>query len=195
MSRPGGDVQPSHRSAPPSAQWEGVPEVLWITHIGTSPCAATNSLWRVLDERLCRPERVVLLCTPNDPRVQEPIRRARHTVSVLGRHYLGHEPGLEVLPCDENSPEDTITKARQALGMARAIGIKAAVDITAGRKYMSAFLALAAHEDADNVHAVYYNHLLDVSFGQVDYPLIPEALHELRDLFELLHDTRTQPNQ
>jgi len=158
----------------------------WITTVGTSPCAVINTMWRALEEGLCIPARVALLHTPNDRRIAEGSLPAVLTaIEALADGYRIESPtallGKDV-QFDEDDPEDFLRVVRTAMKDALDRGLPPVVDITPGRKYMSAILMATGTNRQSKVHAIYYNHLRDMRYMQSAFPQVPRGQHELRDL-------------
>jgi len=163
--------------------------VLWLSCVGTSDCAVLNSIWAALDQGHYALSALGLLWTPRarDERIQKAMDTVRHVLRVLLAE-MGLEPvSVYPLEFDEEKPSSFIRAAQQAFTLARDHDLKVVVDITAGRKYMSAYLLGLALRRPDQVLNVVYTHLLDQRYMNALYPLVPAPAHELAlDVSDLL---------
>jgi len=58
------------------------------------------------------------------------------------------------------------------------------VDITPGRKFMSAFALYCSLNRRENVRNIFYFHLLDEEFMDRSYPFLPVGSFHLRNLMD-----------
>ncbi|MEA3400521.1 MAG: hypothetical protein U9R79_04680 [Armatimonadota bacterium] len=150
-----------------------------------------NTIWLALDEDLCVPQRIALLHTPSDPIVRDAsVPACIDAIDVLSDAYgLDPAPVLELgsrCQFEEEAPRGFVRALRGAVERAETLELGIVMDITAGRKYMSAMMTLMAALHRTSVHAIYYTHLYSRDYEHVLYPLIPRPEHEVRDLGELV---------
>lgn len=152
--------------------------------MGTTSFAVINTLWAAIRHYDYLPEKVHFLANEElNP------KKYLHEVRVGFECILeGYEiePIIEIHQFQET---DFISYAK-TLGhlviAEKRRGNTVAIDMTPGRKYMSALsLYLGLGSDIEyKADKVFYHHLIDLSFGNRPYPLIPTNLPTLYDLKE-----------
>ncbi len=158
---------------------------VWITIVGRSPFAVVNSVWMVCRKEKFVPNRVYLVWNED---VEEVKRTVERMLKIILQSYGVSEP--EVI-ADESVKvrEDDFKKFRKVL---KKIcdeelneGNEVAIDMTPGRKFMS---ALAMGLGIRKKISVYYLHLINISYQNKPLVLIPFSLQKLydmkRDLYE-----------
>ena len=153
----------------------------WITTSSTNVEAMVNSLNAACDREFVPTELHVI----ENPGVTEQVTRALELMSTIVRAYGGDEPDVHVTSLESEVKFDEIhVHVKDAIESVHATGGEVAVDITPGRKFMSAIaFAAGLRYDADHVFYFY----LDPSayFGRL-YPDIPRTATRLYDFTEEL---------
>lgn len=155
---------------------------IWISTASTSSFAVINTLWAAIIKDDYLPEKVHLLA--NDFVVSQGYLKK----AVLGCKLVCREYGTTLdVKTHEFRETDFASLAHlmgAIVGAEKQIGNEVAIDITPGRKFMSAFamymgVGRAIEQQADRI---YYHHLLDFSFKDFPYPLIPANVRTLYDI-------------
>jgi len=162
-------------------------EETWITNVGESAWAAINTLWAACRLEGHRPTRVVVLTgsKPNlAPQRQTFIQWAREiTAGYAGKAAKLHERVLD---------EEDMVKFSSALGEAirqeREARRQVLLDMTPGRKYMSAITLALGLRYGDTVRAIYYLLLRDNRYLDTYFPRIPSDVCMLYNLKKLYAD-------
>ncbi len=147
---------------------------VWVTTVGKSPFAVLNTIWYLVRKGEYVPERVYLIW--NDL-VEKEKEIVKELIRVLLESY-GVNPEIiadESVKVDEDDFHNLIKTLAEIRNKELAEGNEIAVDMTPGRKFMSAlsmYLGVADEliKKKKNVHRVYYLHLRDLRF--VDKPLV-----------------------
>jgi len=150
----------------------------WITTLGTDPFAAINTLWAALHQgQATRLQRLVVLQTDVTLlHVQTFTTWAEQIFDV----YVDSQPRRKIV----DVPNDDFLAYRQALkkSVHNASG-NVIIDMTSGRKAMSAISLVVGELFPGKVEKVLYSILTDELYGNLPYPVIP--LHALR-LFNMV---------
>jgi translation elongation factor EF-1alpha len=154
---------------------------VWVTNGSTSPEPVVNSLNAACEEGYV-PDTLHLLANPKVTDQVEPIRSYAESIVMA---YDGDNLDVRVTTLDtETDFGGIVAYYRDAIENARNRGEQVAVDVTPGRKYMSAIAFQAGIQfEADHVFYLlvestrYYNHL---------YPEIPRTGLDLIDFAEEL---------
>jgi hypothetical protein len=138
---------------------------VWITTIGTSPFAVVNPFWAacVLDNYVAT--RIHLL---RSAATESNSAQARDWISRILKCY-GVIPAFVEHSLDEENMDAFATEFCRVLKSEA--GSNIAIDMTPGRKYMSAIALLAGQKLGAN--RVYYLHLYDASYQDLPFVLIP----------------------
>lgn len=157
----------------------------WVTVVGWSPMAVVNTLWQACEQGLA-PTHIYLLGSLEQPQVQRSLQEVERYLRAILPEFGVPNPVIETRPIDE----DDLLGFRQTLNRtlldARQQCQQVVLDITAGRKYMSAFgLALGRRADL-NLERLYYNHLYERRYEHVPHPLIPRWQQRLYNLLEMV---------
>lgn len=158
----------------------------WITFIGSSPFAVINTIWSACKQGYV-PDRLMFL-------VNEELNETwENTVLqwvpfVLGEYGIA-EPRIIRLNVNETGFHEIKDFYGSYISSFKEKG-EVAVDITPGRKYMSAIaMAAGISENADHV---YYLHLKDSSYQDKPLSLIPAHKCQLIDLKKEFEHTGKQ---
>ena len=122
---------------------------VYVTTVGTSPEAVFNPLWYLVEVHSWIPDRVYLLW--NDG-VRDQLEDVKRLIKRLSSAY---GVGIEIIAGDEQrfseeNPVEFRRKVGHLVGSLKRDGYEVVVDITPGRKFMSALLlgvALSANAD------------------------------------------------
>lgn len=151
----------------------------WITTLGESPFAAINTLWAVLKEKPPAAfDRVIVFC-PQDQ--AENVEKFRQWGEALFQSYRGKQPDWVL----HTFAADDIPAFRTALKEAvhKCKG-KVIMDMTSGRKAVSALILLIGDLFSGKVEGVYYTFLHDADYSHFPYPAIPAGTSELVEMLE-----------
>jgi len=154
--------------------------------VGTSPFAVLNTIWYVVRKGEYVPERIYLIW--NDF-VRKEKELAEEMIKVVLESY-GVNPEIvadDSVKVDENDFLGLVKMLREIKDKELEEGNEIAVDMTPGRKFMSAismYLGVADEliKKKKNVHRVYYLHLKDQKFLDKPLVLIPFSVQECYDL-------------
>ena len=147
---------------------------VWVTTVGKKPFAVLNTVWYLVRKGEYVPERVYLIW--NDF-VEKEKEIAKDLIRILLESY-GVSPEIiadESVKVNEDDFHELIRTLAEIRDRELSEGNEIAVDMTPGRKFMSAlsmYLGVASEliKKKKNVHRVYYLHLRELRF--VDKPLI-----------------------
>ncbi|MDV3103756.1 CRISPR-associated ring nuclease [Thermococcus waiotapuensis] len=130
----------------------------YVTTVGTSPEAVFNPLWYLMELRDWVPDEVHLLW---NEKVKEQLKKTERLLEKLGKAY-----GVEIKVIadeeklfTEEDPVEFRDKVLSTIKSLKSLGYEVVVDITPGRKFMSALLLGAAL--AGGADEVTYLHLED----------------------------------
>ena len=153
----------------------------WITSIGISHHAVVNTLWAAVAEKEWIPDRVHILT--NDRTKKDSVTIAKRIEAIV-LHYGGESLDFRVHVFLERDLESLFRLYAKVIEDETAEGNEISVDITPGRKFMSAFALYSALNRRENVGNIFYFHLLDDEFMDRSYPFLPVNAFELRNLME-----------
>ncbi|WP_462273258.1 hypothetical protein [Methanohalophilus sp.] len=158
----------------------------WLAFIGSSPFAVINTIWAACREEGYVPEHVKFLT--NNELKEEWKDTIGNWVPTLLEEYGVKDPLYSTNKIEETNFNGIHDKYRSIFSE---IGEndEVAVDITPGRKYMSAIsMEIGLEMGADHV---YYMHLSDNRYQNSPYPLIPKHRHTLIDLKKEFDDKKS----
>lgn len=151
----------------------------WITTSSTRVGAMVNSINAACEEGFV-PDHCYFL---DNPEVEEAVQRAIEYTNAVVEAYGGDPPTVHLTSLEDEIEFDRIrTFVQEAIEEANARGDEVAVDITPGRKFMSAIaFAAGMRYGADHVYYFYLS-----SYGSWGglYPEIPRSAIELIDFVE-----------
>lgn len=153
----------------------------WVTTSSNRVVGLVNTLNAACEEAEYVPDALYFLETPG---VEDVVADAADHAATVVEAYSGTEPAVELTAVPaETAFDDIWTHVEDAVAETRAAGGEVAVDITPGRKYMSAIaFAAGARCDADHV---YYLHMVGEHYGKA-YPDVPRTSTTLYDFTEEL---------
>lgn len=151
----------------------------WISIIGSSPFAVINTMWAACKLDNYVPERVLFIVNRNLK--EKDTKTVYWWTKELLRGYGVEDPIFEEKIVEEDDFGDIEDVFRHNISSLKQEGA-VAVDITPGRKYMS---AIAMHCGlAGGASHVYYLHLKDFDYQNSPFPLIPIQKQRLIDMKE-----------
>ncbi|ALM76270.1 hypothetical protein [Thermococcus barophilus] len=156
---------------------------VWITTVGTSPFAVFNSLWMAIAGDSYYPDKVYLLW--ND-KVKGNMEKVRAYIEALAKAY-GRTIAIDDTHKVDEEDFRTFTKTlAEIIKREKLEGNEVAIDMTPGRKFMSAFSMYAGIEGVEGgkfkADRVYYLHLRDLSYMNLPLYLIPFSIQELLEM-------------
>jgi len=149
----------------------------WITIVGSSPFAVINTAWAACRVEDYVPERVVLIT--NSQLKPGDVSTVRHWLGVMLKEYGIESPEFVEISVEESDFSGIMGAFVKAIGEASQKG-EVAIDMTPGRKYMSAIAMYSGI--LNDVDHIYYLHLLDNSYQNSPYSLIPLCKNRLSDI-------------
>lgn len=152
---------------------------VWITTAGTSPFAAINSIWAAILHEDFIPTRIHILA--NEYVIQKKfLDQVVQGCELLMSGYDIHAK-IQTHEFEETDFSSYFKKLKALVEKEKLAKNEVAIDMTPGRKYMSAFsMHLGVGKDITHrADRIYYHHLLDLSYGAYPYPLIPSNLRKL----------------
>lgn len=154
---------------------------VWITTVGKSPFAVVNPIWMVCRTGEFIPERVYLIW---NEAVEEERDIVKDLTEVILKSYGISEPEIIADESVKVREEDF----QRFMNLLIAIrdkelheGNEVAIDMTPGRKFMSA-LSMGLGFSSKHIHRVYYLHLSDQRYTNVPLILIPFKLQKLYEM-------------
>ncbi len=155
----------------------------WISFIGSSSFAVINTIWAACRVDGYVPERVVFLV--NDKLKDRWVDEVLNWVPLILEGYGVKEPSIDLHDVDETDFRSILKVYDQYIPEFKKSG-QVALDITPGRKYMSA-IGMQGGLLFEAEH-IYYMHLKDVRYQNCAYPLIPSHLNSLIDMQKVFCD-------
>lgn len=161
--------------------------ITWITTVGWSPFAVINPIWAYCKENEKTPDKLFLLHTEN-MKVLKNLGICEKYLNEILREYSNN-----------NFKEDNLIKYQiknetyeiYSLAMKKIIerelndeNAKIIIDMTPGRKYMSAINMFFGLKALNNTIQVLYLYLEEAKYQKIPYPLTPVIKNELIDIIE-----------
>ena len=161
--------------------------IIWITTVGWSPFAVINPIWAYCKENEKTPDKLFLLHTEN-MKVLRNLGICEKYLNEILREYSNN-----------NFKEDNLIRYQiknetyeiYSLAMKKIIerelideNAKIIIDMTPGRKYMSAINMFFGLKALNNTVQVLYLYLEEAKYQKVPYPLTPVIKNELIDIIE-----------
>ena len=166
---------------------------VWITAVGKSPFAVINPIWMSCKSGEFIPERVYMIWNENVSHQRKLVERG---VSIILKRHGVRDPEI-IADKRTKVKENDFTGFKSLLEMIRdkelERGSEIAVDMTPGRKFMSALL-MGLGFGRRTVQRVYYLHLSDERYLNTPLPLIPvkiQKLYEMRSELDVVEKGRT----
>lgn len=154
---------------------------VWVTVVGRSRFAVINTVWSACIWDSFVPQCVHLV---KNTLVEDNVKAVREWVKKILSVYGVPSPSFEEHDSDEDDMNSFADILRNVVQNVVSEGNEVAVDITPGRKFMSAFAMILGQKF--RVPKLYYLHLYDPSYVDKPFVLIPFNLQKLVNLAELL---------
>ncbi len=161
--------------------------IIWITTVGWSPFAVINPIWAYCKENDERPNKIILIYTPFK-RIKHNLNICKRYISEILKIYNGKhlkEDSIIIEEIENDSIEiyaDNLNKIIEREKNQKCD--KIILDMTPGRKYMSAINVYYGYNLKDIPIQVFYLHLEESKYQDVPYPLTPIIRNELIDILE-----------
>lgn len=155
---------------------------VWITTVGSSPFAVINTLWAACELDGYVPQKVYLVA---NGKVENEVKVVNDWIERILKGY-GSVAIIERIHADEVDFMNFSRILSTRIIEEKKKGNQVAVDMTPGRKFMSAFSMFngLAKDGADRV---YYLHLGDVTkYKNYSFMEIPANEHKLYDMKKVL---------
>ena len=159
---------------------------VWVTTVGKRPFAVLNTIWYLVRKGEYIPERIYLIW--NDF-VEKEKELVKELIRALLESY-GINPEIiadDSVKVNEDDFHNLIKTLARIRDKELEEGNEIAVDMTPGRKFMSAlsmYLGVADEliKKKKNVHRVYYLHLKDLKFEDKPLVLIPFSVQKCYEM-------------
>lgn len=153
---------------------------VWVTNGSTTLKAIANPINAACEQGFV-PDRLHML---ENPGVSEQVDQALDIATEIITAYGGDEPEIQLTSIDDELEFTKIqAHAKDAIDEMEDVDGEVAIDITPGRKFMSAIaFAVGMIHDADRV---YYFHLKSSDYQGRSYPEIPRTEADLIDFREV----------
>ena len=161
--------------------------IIWITTVGWSPFAVINPIWAYCKENDECPNKIILIYTAFE-RIKHSLNICRRYISEIlktyNREYL-KEDSIIIEEIENDSIEIYADKLNKIIEREKnRKPDKIILDMTPGRKYMSAINVYYGYNLKDIPIQVFYLHLEESRYQDVPYPLTPVIQNELTDILE-----------
>lgn len=161
--------------------------IIWITTVGWSPFAVINPIWAYCKENDECPNKIILIYTPFE-RIKHSLSICRRYISEILKTYNGKylkEDSIIIEEIENDSIEIYADKLNKIIEREKNMKPdKIILDMTPGRKYMSAINVYYGYNLKDTPIQVFYLHLEESKYQDVPYPLTPVIQNELTDILE-----------
>lgn len=151
----------------------------WITTIGHKPLAAVNTLWAVFrQENIGVINKVVVFYSKD---MNKKLAIFKKWAEILFSEYQKENPVFETIefPVDDISTFRILLKKTVNKTEGKII-----LDMTSGRKAMSALMLLIGDLYPGKVKKVYYTHLKNYDYTDFLYPTIPFNVSQIYNMLE-----------
>ncbi len=158
---------------------------VWITIVGRSPFAVVNSVWMACRKGEFIPGRIYLIWNED---VEEVKRTVERMLEIILQNYGVSEPEViadESVKVREDDFNRFMRVLKEICNEELNEGNEVAIDMTPGRKFMSALaMGLGIHKKT----SVYYLHLINICYQNKPLVLIPFSLQKLYDMRRELYE-------
>ncbi len=151
----------------------------WITTIGEKPFAAVNTLWAGLREEKVAPIEKLIVFYSNDMR--DNLLTFTKWAEGLFAEYQKAQPKVQTIEFPANDIKAFRNRLKQTVSKTDG---RILMDMTSGRKVLSALMLLIGDLFPGKVESVYYSFLADKDYMNFPYPVIPLEVTQLYDLME-----------
>ncbi len=161
--------------------------ITWITTVGWSHLAVINPIWAYCKENDKCPNKIILIYTPFE-RIKKNLTICQRYISEILKAYSGkklNEDSIIIEEIENDNIEIYADRLNKIIEREKNLKIdKLILDITPGRKYMSAINVYYGYNLKDTPIQVFYLHLEESKYQDVPYPLTPIIKNELIDILE-----------
>jgi predicted transcriptional regulator len=161
--------------------------IIWITTVGWSPFAVINPIWAYCKENDECPNKIILIFTPFK-KIKFNLDICQRYISEILKAYNGKKLNKDSIIIEEienDNIEIYADRLNKIIERERNLKIdKIILDMTPGRKYMSAINVYYGYNLKDTPIQVFYLHLEESKYQDVPYPLTPIIKNELMDILE-----------
>ncbi|MBN1540465.1 MAG: hypothetical protein JW939_10000 [Candidatus Thermoplasmatota archaeon] len=155
--------------------------ISWITTVGPSPFAVINTLWAAADKDEWVPDRIHLVY---DDLTKGSLPGISCVMERIVLEYGGSKPEIFCRSINEDDLGSVFRTYSDIIEKERELENRIAIDITPGRKYMSAF-SLYAGLKGGGIDRIYYIHIRGRKYMNIPYPLIPAPYCDIEDLVSI----------
>lgn len=161
--------------------------ITWITTVGWSPFAVINPIWAFCKECEEYPDKIILIYTPSEM-IKNNLKVCKQYITEILKFYNGNHLNKKLI-IDEVIDNDNIELYADRLSkvIERENNLrpnKIILDMTPGRKYMSAINVYYGYNFNETQIQVFYLHLEESKYQDIPYPLCPIIKNELIDILE-----------
>ena len=161
--------------------------ITWITTVGWSPFAVINPIWAFCKEYEEYPDKIILIYTPSEM-IKNNLKVCKQYITEILKFYNGNHLNKKLI-IDEVIDNDNIELYADRLSkvIERENNLrpnKIILDMTPGRKYMSAINVYYGYNFNETQIQVFYLHLEESKYQDIPYPLCPIIKNELIDILE-----------
>jgi hypothetical protein len=153
----------------------------WITTVGPSPFALINTFWAAVERDKWVSERIFLIYNEQTQSLLPGISQA---LTRIVKENGSRAPEIRCKLINEDDLGNVFKTYQKVINDERDLGNKIAIDITPGRKYMSAFSLYAALKEG-SIDKIYYIHIRGKKFMNQPYPMIPVPYCDLEDIVSI----------
>ena len=161
--------------------------ITWITTVGWSPFAVINPISAYCKENDEYPNKLILIYTPFE-RIKHNLNICKRYISEILNTYNGkklNEDSIIIEEIENDNIEIYADKLNKIIKREKYMKPdKIILDMTPGRKYMSAINVYYGYNLSETPIQVYYIHLEESKYQDVPYPLSPIIKNELIDILE-----------
>ena len=161
--------------------------ITWITTVGWSPFAVINPIWAYCKENDECPNKIILIYTPFE-RIKHNLKICQRYISEILKAYNGiklNEDSIVIEEIENDNIEIYADKLNKIIEREKNLKPdKIILDMTPGRKYMSAINVYYGYNLKDTPIQVFYLQLEESKYQDIPYPLTPIIKNELIDILE-----------
>ena len=161
--------------------------ITWITTVGWSPFAVINPIWAYCKENVEYPDKIIIIHTPHE-QIKNNLHICKRIITEILKSYNGKnfkEDSIIEEEIENDNIELYAVKLSKIIGREKTLKPnKIILDMTPGRKYMSAINVYYGYNLDEIPIQVFYLHLDENKYQDVPYPLCPIIKNELIDILE-----------
>ena len=161
--------------------------ITWITTVGWNPFAVINPIWAYCKENDEYPNKIILIYTPFE-RIKYNLEICQRYISEILKAYNGkksNEDSIIIEEIENDKIEIYADRLNKIIEREKNLKLdKIILDMTPGRKYMSAINVYYGYNLKHTPIQVFYLHLEESKYQDVPYPLAPIIKNELIDILE-----------